>query len=388
MGYVDNSRLRLGIVGSGLVSHWHNSGIRLSNSWDLIAGALSSKPDKAKLLGQEWMLDSDRTYTSYKQMAEEEALRSDGIHAVAICTPNDTHRSIAEVFMQNGIDVICDKPVANTLEDGMYLASLQKETGLVLAVTHPYAYHPMVRQAREMIKAGAIGGIRQFMIEYVQEWAGYTSGSLQSTAEKTTEPWRKDPERAGRTSTTGDIGTHAYHLLEYVCNDPVVALSADFHVCGPERELEDTAFINMRLDSGAPGVLWLSQVAAGEHCGLRFRVYGDKGSLKWDQEYPEQLRFSKFDEPEQIILRGQGGGMYPEAERMTRLPRGHGESLSDAWSGLYTEIAELVRQRRSGAIAHEGNKNVPDIHQGVRGIRFVHAAADSHEAGGVWINLP
>ena len=376
-------RLRLGMVGGGLVSHWHNAGIRLSNRWDLIAAAFSSNPQKAMQLGQAWLLDDSRIYTSYEDMARQEAAREDGIEAVAICTPNHTHRAIAEVFMRHGIDVICDKPVANTAEDGEALVQLQKETGLVFAVTHPYAYHPMVRQAREMIKTGAIGATRQFMLEYAQEWAGVEAADSTDGA----EPWRKDPAKAGRTSTTGDIGTHAFQLLEYITADSVVRLRADFHVCGPARTLEDTSFINLRLSQGAPGVMWLTQVAAGEHCGLRLRVYGDKGSLSWDQEFPEQLRFALFDQPEQILLRGQGAGMSSAAQRMTRLPRGHGEALPDAWSNLYTEIAIAVAARRAGQASPVTDEHLPDVHDGLRGIRFVDAAADSHEAGGHWVDL-
>jgi predicted dehydrogenase len=312
-------------------------------------------------------------------MAERESAREDGIEAVAICTPNHTHRDIAITFMQNGIDIICDKPIANTLDDAQAMQQMQNDTGLVFAVTHPYIFHPMVRQAKEMIAAGKIGCCRQFTIEYAQEWAGGNS-----TIDE--DQWRKDPAKAGRTSTTGDIGTHAFQLLEYVCSDTVGRLRADFHVCGPARELEDTAFFNLQMAGGAPGSMWITQVAAGEYCGLRFRIYGDKGSVSWDQEHPEQLRFATFDHAEQIIHRGQGSGMMPGAESMTTLPRGHGETLSDAWANMYNDIADTVAARRTTS-SSQVSSHLPGIVDGVRGIRFIHAAADSNDAGGQWVTL-
>lgn len=376
-------RLRLGMVGGGLVSHWHHAGIRLSNRWDLVAGAFSSNPDRAIELGRQWLVDETRVYTQFEVMAQAEANREDGIEAVVVCTPNHTHYPIAKAFLQAGIDVICDKPLTNSADEGERLVELQKQTGLVLALTHPYIYHPMVRQAQAMIAEGAIGPLSQFTMEYAQEWAGVVS---ETEADKTA--WRKDPAKAGRTSTTGDIGTHAFQMLEYITGQTVNKLRADFHVCGPARDLEDTAFLNLSMSNGAPGTLWLSQVAAGQHCGLRFRLFGDKGSLSWDQELPEQLRFARFNEPEQLLLRGQGAGMLPVAERMTRLPRGHGESLSDAWSNLYSDIATCIEHRRDGvSTAPECAEHVPDVHVGMRGIRFIDAAADSHEAGGSWVSM-
>lgn len=375
---IASRRLRLGLIGGGLVSHWHNSGIRLSNRWQLVAAALSSRPAVAAQRAAEWMIDPARSYADYRDMARRESERDDGIEAVAICTPNHTHRDIATTFMQHGIDIICDKPIANEIADGEALRQLQRDSGVVFAVTHPYIYHPMVRQAREMIADGAIGRPRQVMIEYAQEWAGGNS-SIDS------DQWRQDPQKAGRTSTTGDIGTHAFQLLEYVCDDTVQRLRADFHVCGPARDLEDTAFISLQMRNGAPGTIWLSQVAAGEYCGLRFRIYGDAGSLSWDQEHPEQLRYAKFDCAEQIIQRGQGSGMLAAAQTMTTLPRGHGESLSDAWANLYRDIADTVSARRTRQPA--AATHLPDVDTGLRGIRFIHAAADSNDAGGQWVSL-
>lgn len=377
-------RLRLGIAGGGrgLVGQWHWAGVRLSNRWDLVAGALSANPDIARNSGRDWMLDEDRVYTDYREMAKAEAARGDGIEAVTIATPNWTHRHIAETFMDVGIDIICDKPMAMTNVDCEVLVARQQETGLVFAITHPYAYHPMVRQAREMVRSGAIGEVRQLFVEYAQDSA---SGPVDP--ENRTLAWRRDPKKVGRASTAGDIGTHALQLIEYVSGLTVNRLRAEFHVCGTPKAMEDTAFMNLRFENGVPGLLWVTQAAPGNYCGLRFRVYGDGGGLSWDQEFPEHLRYSPLNQPERTIVRGYGNGVVAAAERMSYLPRGHGEGLSDAWANLYTEIAIAVEARRNGKKVPEGTLALPDVHTGAHGVRFINAAADSHEAGGTWQDL-
>ncbi len=386
-GYPKSTRrLRLGMVGGGregLVGQWHWIGARISNRWDLVAGAPSSDPHAALASGRDWHLSDDRIYSDWRDMAQREAARKDGIDAVAICTPNGTHHDIAMAFLDSGIDVICDKPMTLEMDQAQALKARQAETGLVLAVTYPYAYHPMIRQARAMMAAGAIGALRQVMVEYVQEQAVLPPDP---SARKTL--WKSDRSAVGRAAVTGDIGTHALHLLEFVAGERVARLRADFHVCGAPKDMDDTAFLNLAMDGGAPGMMWVTQAAVGNFCGLRLRLYGTTGGLEWDQEAPERLRHTRLGQPEQIIVRGHGSGMLPEAERMIRLPRGHGEALSDAWGNLYTEIALAVEARRDGRDLPEGLLALPDVHAGARGVAFIHAAADSHEAGGSWVTLP
>ena len=379
-------RLRLGMVGGGgggLVGEWHWTGARVSNRWDLVAGALSSRPDVARASGRAWLLADDRIYVDYAEMARAEAARPDGIDAVAICTPNHTHRAIAEAFMAQGIDIICDKPMAMTPDDCTALEAMQAQTGVVFAITHPYVFHPMVRQARDMIADGAIGPVRQALIEYAQDQA---SQGFDADDRKTV--WRRDPARSGRTAATGDIGTHAFQLLEYVTQSRVEKLRAEFHVCGGDKPLEDTAFLNLRLAGGAPGSMWVTQAAPGNSCSLSFRIFGQKGGLIWNQEAPEQLSYAAFGAPTQTLYRGHGRGMTPAAERLVGLPRGHSEGVPDAWGNLYTEIAVAVEARRDGRALPPGLLTLPDIHDGTRGVKFIHAAADSHQAGGIWVDLP
>ena len=386
IGYPAASRrLRLGMVGGGregLVGQWHWIGARISNRWDLVAAAPSSDPEAALASGRAWHLADDRIYADWSDMAREEAAREAGIDAVAICTPNWTHFDIAMAFLDAGIDVICDKPLSNGLDEAKALVARQAETGLVFALTYPYAFHPMVRQAREMVAAGAIGALKQVMIEYVQDQA-----AMPPDPEARKTMWRADKAKVGRAAVTGDIGTHALHLLEFVAGERVSRLRADFHICGAPKEMEDTAFLNLAMEGGPPGAMWVTQAAAGNWCGLRLRLYGETGGLEWDQEEPEKLRHTRLGEPEQIIVRGFGAGMLPEAERMVLLPRGHGEALSDAWGNLYTEIAIAVEARREGRELPEGLLAMPDVRDGARGVAFVHATVDSHEAGGVWVDL-
>ena len=378
-------RLRLGMVGGGrgaLVGQWHAGGARLSGRWDIVAGALSSDPERARASGRDWLFAEDRIYSDFERMAAEESGHPDGIDAVAICTPNNLHRPVAEAFMEAGIDVICDKPIAMTKEDCRSMAEVRDKTGVVFAVTHSYIYHPMVVQAQAMIADGAIGPVRQVMIEYVQDGraSAFDPGTKQLA-------WRFDPEQGGRTATTGDIGTHAVHLMEFVTGQRIAKLRADFHVCGGEKPMEDTAFINFHLGNDAPGVMWLTQAAAGNACGLRLRVYGEAGGIEWDQEDPERLHVNMLGAPRQTIVRGHGAGMHPRAERMIRLPRGHGEALSDAWANLYAECAIAIEARRDGHHLPEDLLNLPGIGDGRRGVEFFHAAADSNDAGGTWVPL-
>lgn len=378
-------RLRLGFVGGGrggLVGSWHAAGARLSNHWDITAGALSSDPDNARESARDWGIPADRSYDSYTDMAQHEAARYDGIDAVVICTPNWTHHDIASTFLRAGIDVILDKPMVNTLDDAQALIDLQRETGLILAMTYPYTYHAMVRQARLMVENGAIGKVRQVHVEYVQEWATGPADPNFKGAK-----WRADKAKVGRAAATGDIGTHAYHLLKYVSGLDIAKLRADFHVCGAEKPLEDTIFVNVQMENGAPGLLWVTQAAPGNYCALRLRVFGDQGGLEWDQEFPEQLRYTPLDQPTRTLTRGAGSGMLPQAELLSHLPRGHGEALTDAWGNLYAEIGLAVAARRSGQPLPDIPLELTDVVGGAQGVAFIHACADSHEAGGVWTPL-
>ncbi|SEF06121.1 Predicted dehydrogenase [Rhizobiales bacterium GAS191] len=378
-------RLRLGFVGggrSGQVGAWHAAGARLSAHWDIVAGALSADPKVGALSARDWGLDESRSYSDYRAMAAAEAPRPDGIEAVAICTPNFTHAPIAAEFLRKGIDVILGKPMAMSSMEAEELAALQKETGVTLALTYSFAHHAMVRQATLMVERGAIGRVRQAHVEFVQDWSAAPDAPNNRAA-----AWRRDPAKVGRASAAGDIGTHAYHLLKTVSGLDIEELRAEFHVCGAPKRLEDTVFVNLRLSGGVPGLLWVTQAAPGNYAGLRLRLFGEKGGLEWDQEFPEQLRHAPLGEPERIIQRGRGAGMLREAERLVHMPRGHDEALIDAWSNLYAELGFVIAARRAGIALPEGLVRYTNAEQGRDGVRFIEACADSHEAGGGWVAL-
>lgn len=375
-------RLKLGFVGGGqgaLIGQVHANGARLSNRWDIVAGALSSNPERAKKSGQDWMLDESRVYSDYQTMALEESERSDGIDAVVIVTPNHLHHPVAKCFMKHGIDIISDKPLTKTVDEARELLQLQQQTGLVFGVTYAYSAHVMVRQAREMIQRGMIGDIRQVHVEYFQEWA------LDVTDTGDDVPWRFKQEFSGDSMTVADIGTHAAQMASFVCNKPITAVDAEFLVTGAPKQLEDTAFMRIKLNGYIPGTLMVSQAAAGTHCGLRIRVHGTEGSLDWQQEHPEILNYTKVDSPTQILSRGYTAGMLEPATHLVRMPRGHPEALTDAWANLYTEFAIAIDARKSGTTLPDNLVNYPDIIDGVNGMLFVDAAIQSNAKGG-WVD--
>lgn len=368
-------RLRLGFVGGGqgaLIGQVHANGARLSNRWDIVAGALSSNSERAKASGKDWLLADDRVYSDYLEMARAEAAREDGIEAVSIVTPNHLHAPIAKAFMDVGIDVISDKPLTTTLEEALSLAKAQDDSGVVFGVTYAYSAHVMVRQAQAMVRGGDLGDIRQIHVEYFQDWA------MDITDQGDNAPWRLNVAQNGPSFTVGDIGTHAEHLARFVSGLRIEAVRADFHVTGQPKALEDTAFMQLRFEGGVPGTLMVSQTMAGSQCGLRLRVCGTKASLEWHQEQPEFLHLRAIGAPEQIISRGHGAGMSPATERLLRMPRGHPEALTDAWANLYLEFAVAIQARREGRELPTDFLAYPTIADGVDGMRFVEAAIKSN----------
>ena len=374
--------LRLGMVGGGrggFIGGVHAMGARLSNRYEVVAGALSSDPKVATESGADWSLDPDRTYTRYRDMAEAEAARSDGIDAVAVTTPNHIHHDCCVAFLDAGIDVICDKPLTNTLDDALDLVRRVKETGLVFAVTYSFASYPMVRQAREMIAAGEIGGLRQIHTEFFCGW--FTEDIVASNKQAA---WRADPARSGPTFCTADIGTHAHHLGCYVSGLEMTEVRADLLRAGvAEIELDDTVFAMARYGEVA-GTLLATMVAPGNSAGLRFRIIGDKASLAWDQEKPEYLVYCRFGQPKQIISRGAGAGVRPLAARGTRTPRGNSEGWIEAWANLYSEVATAIEARREGITLDASTLEYPTVEDGARGVAWVAAALESDRAGGAW----
>ncbi|MEM9551486.1 MAG: Gfo/Idh/MocA family oxidoreductase, partial [Pseudomonadota bacterium] len=311
-------RIRLGMVGGGndaFIGGVHRIAARIDDRYELVAGALSSTPEKSRASGE--ALGLPRIYDDFKSMAIREARLKTGIEAVSIVTPNHVHYAAAREFLKRGIHVICDKPLTSTLADAKKLVKAAESSDALFILTHNYTGYPMVRQAREMVASGAIGMIRVVQVEYPQDWLTVEQDFKQAE-------WRTDPSRSGAGGSTGDIGTHAYNLACFVTGLTAESLAADLQAFVPGRQVDDNAHVLLRFGDGVRGMLWSSQVAPGNENALRLRVYGDKGGLEWAQEDPNYLWYTPFGEPKRLITRG-GAGAGPQAERMSRIPPGHPE---------------------------------------------------------------
>ena len=373
-------RLRLGVVGGGRISVTQAMAARLDDRWEVVAGALSSDPEKAKARGAHWYLPDDRCYASFEAMAEAEGQRSDGIDAAMITTPNHVHFEAARSFLGAGIDVLCDKPLTNVSSEAEELVRLTRETGQVFGVGYAMSCFPMIRQAREIVRSGGIGKVNQIHAEFLQDWM-----TPDDVAEADHVKWRLDPAKSGSTSCTGDIGTHAAHLASFVSGLEMTHLRAELHVCGAPKPLEDTVFMMTRYQGRIPGTLMATRLAPGNRGGLRLRVFGSEGGLEWDLENAERLKFNRFGEPDRVVSRGHGHGLSPAVERLVRTGRGFPEGIIEAWGNLYGEFALAVAARRDGLAVPEDWLLFPTVDQGARGVRFIEAAVESHEVGGAWV---
>jgi predicted dehydrogenase len=374
-------RLRLGIVGGGRISVTQSSAARLSDYWEICAGALSSDPVKAKQKGQQWYLDEDRCYSSFSEMAEKESQREDGVDAVMITTPNHLHYDAAKAFLEVGIHVLCDKPLTNEIDQAMDLMRLTQQTGLVFGVSFVNTAFPMIRQAKAMVEKGYIGKINQVHVEFMQDWM-----MNEDISQAEHVKWRLDPKKSGSTSCTGDIGTHAQNLANFVTGLEMTDILAQMHVCGAPKQLEDTVIMMTKYDGAIPGTLMATRLASGNRGGLRLRVFGDQGGLEWDMEYPERLKYSKFGDADKVLTRGQGGELFPEVERLTRLARGFSEGALEAWANLYTEFALAVAAHKDGLDTPADWLQFPRVEAGAKGVRFSDATVESHNQNGAWVN--
>ncbi len=376
-------RLRLGMVGGGrdaFIGAVHRIAARLDDRYELVAGALSSDPEKARASAADLGLPAERAYRSFAEMAAAEAERADGIDVVAIVTPNHLHYAPARAFLEAGIHVICDKPLTSTLEDAEALQALVESSGLVFGLTHNYTGYPLVRQAREMVAEGALGPIRLVQAEYVQDWL---STPLEETGQKQAE-WRTDPARSGPAGCVGDIGTHAFNLARFITGLQLEELAADLQTFVPGRRLDDNAHILLRFAGGARGMLWSSQVAPGHENGLRIRIYGETGGLAWSQEDPNQMVHTPLGEAPRLLTRG-GPGLGGAAARATRIPPGHPEGYLEGFAQLYLDLAEQIEARLSGRSADPAAMLVPTVADGVEGVRFIARSVRSSEEGGAWL---
>ena len=376
-------RLRLGMVGGGpgaFIGAVHRIAARIDDRYELVAAALSSDPEKSLAAAEELYIP--RAYGRFEAMAAAEAGRPDGIEAVAIVTPNHLHYVNAKKFLDAGIHVICDKPLTTSLEDALDLAKIVERSGLIFGLTHNYTGYPMVRQAREMVLAGELGALRVVQVEYAQDWL---STPLEKTGQKQAD-WRTDPARSGPGGSLGDIGTHAHNLACFVTGLPVQELAAEVTTFVPGRRLDDNVQMMLRFPKGVKGMLWASQVAAGNENNLRLRVYGEKAGLEWQQENPNELCFMPLGQPRRTLRRG-GPGTGAAAAHAIRIPAGHPEGYLEGFAQLYKDLAEQITAKREGRPPDPQSLLVPGIAEGVEGMRFVSAVLESSRNRSAWIAL-
>lgn len=377
-------RLRLGMVGGGqgaFIGAVHRIAARLDDRYELVAGALSSDPARARASAAALRIAPERAYASFAEMAAKEAGRDDRIDVVAIVTPNHLHHPVAKAFLEAGIHVICDKPLTTTLDDARDLVATVRRTGLVFGLTYNYTGFPMVREARERVRAGELGTIRVIQAEYPQDWL---STPLETRGQKQAA-WRTDPAQAGG-GAIGDIGSHAFHLAAFITGLDAEQLCADMSTFVAGRRVDDNCHLLLRYPGGARGMLWASQVAPGNDNALRIRIFGDKGGLEWHQERPDSLCLFPLGEPPRRIIRAHPG-TGPSAGRVTRIPPGHVEGYLEGFANLYTDCAELITAKLEGRAPDLDATLVPSVEDGAKGVRFITAAIESSARGGVWVDL-
>ena len=378
-------RIRLGMVGGGpgaFIGAVHRIAARMDDHYELVAGALSSDAARSRSAAQDLHIAPDRAYSSYTEMAAAEARRPDRIEAVSIVTPNNMHYPMAKAFLEAGFHVICDKPMTTTLQEALDLAAIVHRTGLIFGLTHNYTGYPMVRQARQVVADGQLGKIRVVQVEYAQDWL---ATPLEQTGQKQAA-WRTDPARSGGGGSLGDIGTHAYNIAHFVTGLHCREIAADVSIFVPGRRLDDNVQLLLRFAEGAKGALWASQVATGNANNLRLRVYGEKAGLEWHQEEPNDLLFTRLGEAPETIRRPGPGGNSPSAHA-SRIPAGHPEGYLEAFAQLYTDLAEQIYARREGRSPSLTSLLVPNVEDGVEGMRFIAATLESGRRNTAWVDL-
>jgi predicted dehydrogenase len=376
-------RLRLAVIGGGagsFIGPVHRIAARLDGHYDIVASALSSDPQRGHQGGLDLGITPERAYGSWQALIEAEAGRADRVDVIAVMTPNDSHLAICVAAVNAGFHVVCDKPITTDLASARTLAAQVAAAQAEFCVAYCYTGYPMVRQARDMVRSGALGTIRQVQLQYVQ-------GNLALPQAEPDTGWRMQADRVGGSLVLLDIGTHAFHLGAYVTGLEVESLCADVGATRPGGQVDDYVSTLLRYANGARGSLWVTNAAAGSEHGLGFRIHGDRGGLEWQQEEPNRLVHRRIDGFDQILTRRLGTPMSPGAQRSTRVERGHPEGYLEAFANLYTEFADVVAGRLAGQRPPLADDLYPGIDDGVKGLAFVQAAVESARTRG-WVSMP
>lgn len=377
------------MVGGGrgaFIGAVHRIAALMDGDIEMVCGALSSDPEKAKLSGSDWYLPEARSYGSYREMIEKEKKLPAGerMDMIVIVTPNHVHYEPARLALENGFHVVCDKPLAFSREEAEKLAGLVTQTGLVFALTHTYTAYPMVKEARDLVKSGKFGKIRKVIVEYPQGWL---STALETTGQKQAD-WRTDPKRSGKGGAVGDIGTHAGNLAEYVTGLKITELCADVTTYVKGRLLDDDANVLIHMEKDVKGVLHCSQICAGEENDVNIRVYGEMGGIEWHQHDPNTLLVKQLGKPVEIYRAG-GDKSYLGKSAMAhqRTPGGHPEGYLEAFANIYRNVARVIQARLEGITPDPQYLDFPTVYDGVRGMRFIDAVIKSGENNAQWVEV-
>jgi predicted dehydrogenase len=379
------SRLKYGMVGGGqgaFIGDVHRKAIAMDGQAELVAGCFSQDFENTLATGRTQGLDEARLYPTFTEMMDAEGGREEGIDFVVIVTPNDSHYSISKAALEQGIHVVCDKPLATSSKEAEALDRLARDKDLLFCVTYAYAAYPMVKHMRAMIANGDLGDIRFVHGEYPQEWL---ATSLEKTGQKQSL-WRTDPARAGISNCVGDIGSHIENMVSYVTGLEIERLCARLDKIGEGRVLDDNATILLDYAGGAKGVYWSSQIAIGHDNGFRIRVYGTKGAFEWVQESPNYLKVSYLDRPVQLLSRGRDH-MYPRAQGLSRTPAGHPEGYFEAFANLYSTFIPALAKKIAGQEPAGDELDFPAAADGIRGVRYIERCVESSDKGAVWVSM-
>ncbi len=377
------AKLNWGIVGGGegsQIGPAHRLGAGLDGLYNFTAGALDHRPEEGRRYGQELGLTDDRAYGNWQEMLEGENSRSDRIDLVTVATPNSTHFEITKAFLEAGYNVLCEKPMTMTVEEGEEVVKIARSTGRICAVNYGYTGYSLVRHMRAMVARGDLGKIRLVKAEFAH---GHHADA--ADADNPRVRWRYDPAQAGVSAQFADCGIHAMHMAAFITGQEVTRLSADIVSCIASRELEDDALVNFRMDGGAVGRLWTSSVAIGNQHGLSIQVFGENGGLRWAQEQPNQLYYMPLNERLQIIERGEGN-LSPEADRTSRVTVGHAEGMPLAFANIYKDIAEAINAEKEGREMDPSANLYPRAEDGLRSMAAVSAVAESGAADAKWVD--
>lgn len=376
-------KIKMGMIGGGsgsFIGAIHRIAAFLDGEIKLVSGCFSSNFSNSIATGKSLFMHEGRIYENYREMIEEEAKMPDGerIDFISIVTPNHLHFEPAMLALEKGFHVILDKPMTFSLEEALLLEKKAKESGLLFAVTHTYTGYPMVKEAKERIRKGELGNLRRIYVEYPQGWLAQDIADNNKQA-----AWRVDPKRSGKAGCMGDIGTHCFNLVGYITGLKATEVCAELNTFVPGRLLDDDGAVLIRYDGGVKCVLMASQIAIGEENNLKIRIYGDKGSLEWNQHDPNTMLLKWPDKPTQMLRVGQHY-LSALARFNTRTPAGHPEGYIEAFANIYRNFALALHSIKRGKKPRAEYLDFPTVEDGVRGMKFIETVVASSQSEEKW----